>query len=770
MAHWSGHQLTEYLAALAPIQSEAEAITVAVERMIEPLDSEVGVVVVDDDVATFLGVSEEEVAAVRDAGRTRASAIELAGLGELHLLTATLDREVEGVVIVARTCEPFEAEERQMLAGMARVLGLTVRRLRTLATERELRARFEEQAEQRLRLVQTLQVRESLLSTLLEIQRAISNRVPLQEVLDTITSGAAGLLNARHITLGRRNPVDSDSHIELSRFELDGGLDRDWDLHGAVLAALSADEAATLTSPCGDEVAIAVPVHVSGGIDGYLLAAVPAGEDKLDEQRNLLLAFAQQVSLALADARAVVAMHAAFHDALTGLPNRSLFLERLELELARSQTSGQDVSVLFIDLDGFKAVNDSLGHAAGDELLEAVGQRLRECVRSTSVVARLGGDEFAVLLEDIDENQAQQIAARIIKSLERPVTLGTRDVCVSASVGVTSTRSAPGDAAQVLSNADVAMYRAKKQGRGRLVRFAPEMHAEVSRDLRLRSDLQGALARGEMWVQYQPIVELDTGIPTALEALMRWTHPEAGTVPPDLFVALAEESGAVLELGSWVLREAVRQLAGWRRLVPTLGVNVNVSPFQLQHAEFVDDAKDALASVEVPPAAVTLEITESLLVADRVAMAPTLHKLSELGFRIAIDDFGTGYSSLSHLRQLRVHQLKIDRSFVGDLGESDEGEAVFDLVLQLAHTLGLETVAEGVEGTRQLAALQRLGCRLAQGYHFARPLSVDAVPQFLLEHCPPRARVSRPDDAARAAAARRKRARGAGTSAVAAGS
>jgi diguanylate cyclase (GGDEF)-like protein len=729
--HWSGHQLTEYLAALGPLQSETDAVAIALERMIEPLDSEVGIVVVDDQVVSCLGVEPDEVAAVCTAGSARACEIALPGLGDLHLLSAQLGREVAGMAIVARTCGAFEAEERQMLEGMARVLGLTVQRLRTLANERELRARFEEQAAHRLRLVQTLQVRESLLSALLEIQRAISNRVPLQEVLDTITSGAAGLLNAREVALGRRDPTDPDNHVQLSRFVHEERLGCDWDLSDTVRAALSADDAATLDSPRGDEVAIAVPVHVSGDIDGYLLAAVPAGEHSLDEQRNLLVAFAQQVTLALADARAVEAMHAAFHDSLTGLPNRAQFLERLELELPRSQASSRDLSVLFIDLDGFKAVNDTLGHAAGDELLSVIGGRLRECVRSSSLVSRLGGDEFAVMLDDVDEQLAHQIAYRIIGALERPVVLGGRNVCVSASVGITSTRSTPGDATQVLGNADVAMYRAKKQGRGRIVRFEPQMHEQVARDLQLRSDLQGALSRGELWVQYQPIIELETGLPVALEALMRWTHPQEGAIAPDLFIALAEETGVVLELGAWVLREAVRQLVGWRRLVPSLGINVNVSPFQLQQGGFVEEVRATLADFALPPAAVTLEITESVLVADRGALAPTLRQLCGLGVRIAIDDFGIGHSSLSHLRQLPVHQLKIDRSFVNDLAQSDEAEAVFDLVLQLSNKLALEAVAEGVEDSHQLEVLQTMGCNLAQGYHFARPLSEEMIPQFL---------------------------------------
>lgn len=262
--------------------------------------------------------------------------------------------------------------------------------------------------------------------------------------------------------------------------------------------------------------------------------------------------------------------------------------------------------------------------------------------------------------------------------------------------GVTSTGSARGDATQVLGNADVAMYRAKKQGRGRIVRFKPHMHAEVARDLQLRSDLQGALSRGELWVRYQPIVDLEAGLPVAMEALMRWTHPEQGSIGPDLFIGLAEETGIVLELGAWVLRQAARRLVEWRRLVPSLNVTLNVSPLQLQHGGLVDEVRGTLAEFALPPAALTLEITESVLVADRATMAPTLKELSALGLHIAIDDFGIGHSFLAQLRQLRVHQLKIDRSCVNDLAESREAEAVFNLVLQLAQKLALDAVAEGV--------------------------------------------------------------------------
>jgi diguanylate cyclase (GGDEF)-like protein len=455
--HWSTHQLTEYLAAVGAPESEPDAVMVGVERMIESLDSEVGVVLLDGEVACLLGVGADDLALLQGALAQRAAEVELPLLGRLHLLSSSLGREVAGQVIVARECAPFDAEERQMLEGMARVLGLTVRGLRTLAAEREL--------------VWTLQQRELLLETMLEIQRAISSRVPLQEVLDRITHGAAALLGATQVGLGRPEP---QGFAEVSRFESPDS--EAWDLGPAVAAAVDADEAAIVEHDGGNEVAIAVPVHVSGGIDCCLVAAVPSQAATLDEQRNLLVAFAQQVSLALADARAVEAMYAASHDALTGLANRALFAERLELELGRSEQGGDErVSVLFIDLDGFKGVNDSLGHAAGDELLIGVAGRLQGCVRSSSIVARLGGDEFAVLLDDLGEPGARQVAERIASSLEAPFAIGAREMRISASVGVAARRGETRHAAELIADADVAMYSAKKSGGGRVACFEPSM-------------------------------------------------------------------------------------------------------------------------------------------------------------------------------------------------------------------------------------------------------------------------------------------------------
>jgi diguanylate cyclase (GGDEF)-like protein len=385
---------------------------------------------------------------------------------------------------------------------------------------------------------------------------------------------------------------------------------------------------------------IAAPVHVSGQNAGSLVARSPGGGHG-GEQRELLAAFAQQVSMALTDTRTVEAMREAYHDSLTGLPNRALFLDRLKHAQEVAGRRGEDLTVLFIDLDRFKSVNDSLGHRAGDDLLAAVAERLRGCLRSSDTAARLGGDEFAVLLEGAGVEDGVRVAQGIIAAVSDPFRVAGRDIFIGASIGIAPDRSRDADAGELLSNADVAMYRAKRAGSGRTAVFEPHMHDEVVNHLNLASHLQRALSFDEMSLQYQPLVRLDSGAPVGVEALLRWTHPHRGSVPPATFIPIAEETDVILELGRWVLWNSARQVTEWRLLIPGLTLNVNISPRQVMDARFVLDIQDALDGTGLPADALTLELTETLLLVDPEAAWARLiearHRGSAVGGRL-----GTG--------------------------------------------------------------------------------------------------------------------------------
>ena len=414
----------------------------------------------------------------------------------------------------------------------------------------------------------------------------------------------------------------------------------------------------------------------------------------------------------------------AAHDPLTGLPNRRRFVERLDGALGRVNRG--PLAVLFVDLDDFKTVNDSLGHAAGDALLVAVAGRLQNVLRADDLAARLGGDEFGIILDGQDPQAAERVADRLLAALDVPVEIEGRDLLPRASIGIVDGSASNSTAARLLSDADIAMYQAKRAGKGRARRYEPGSRSLVQDRLELESDLRQALARNELQVTYQPIVEVVTGRPVSVEALVRWAHPKRGLLLPTTFIPLAEETGLIIEIGSWVVRESCRQVAAWRAgITPALGLSVNVAPRQLAQPDFVAIVESAAHAAGLPLDALMLEVTESGLLDEASTALESLHRLRDVGARVAIDDFGTGYSSLSYLSRLPADVLKIDRAFVAELdGDIDRG--VPAVVLRLGETLGLVTIAEGVERPDQLDALRRLGCRLAQGYLFAEPLTAEA--------------------------------------------
>jgi len=423
----------------------------------------------------------------------------------------------------------------------------------------------------------------------------------------------------------------------------------------------------------------------------------------------------------------------AFHDSLTGLANRALFADRLEHALSRTRRFGQPVAVLFIDLDDFKTVNDSLGHGEGDLLLVAVAERLQTPLRAVDTIARMGGDEFAVLLEDPgDAGAPVEVAQRLLAALEAPFERGGKELFVQASVGIAVSTSKSRTPGELLRDADVSMYTAKSNGKNRVEVFKPSMHAAALARLALKGDLERALERKEFSLLYQPIIHLKSGQVTGVEALLRWHHPRRGVVGPTEFIPVAEETGLIIPLGRWVLNEACLQATAWDRETPTpLRMSVNVSGRQIHQPGFTDEVARILAATGLDPARLTLELTESVLMQDVEVTTATLGELKRLGVRLAIDDFGTGYSSLSYLRRFPIDQLKIDRSFVATVNVGPDQSALVRSILKLGDTLHLETVAEGIEEADQLAELQGLGADLGQGFHFAKPLTSEAISTLL---------------------------------------
>ena len=730
--HWSTHQLTEYFAAVSAAPTEETAVRVAVERAVEALDAEVGAALLDGraELDGLIGLAAPLPVSLVDPLVAGATTVALPGLGTAHAILTRLGSGVEGAMVVARVYEAFSAEERQMVRGMAQVLGLVLRNVRALAVERSLREEREREAAHRLELLEAVRAQQALLETLLAIQRAISQRGPLQQVLDKITEGASGLLGGAGIALVLSDTADPDNLILASTAS--------WPAP-ATAAALSAARASmTAAGPVCDagtgadgECLHAAPVHVSGEISGSLVAIRAGRGDAGDERAHLLSAFAQQISMALTDARTVAAVREAFRDPLTGLANRALFLERLERVL--NEPGAGAVATLFIDLDRFKSVNDSLGHRAGDDLLTAVAGRIGGCLRHNDLAARLGGDEFAVLCEEISVDEALALAGRIAQRVAEPFEIAGRTVYVGASVGVASGAGGHTDAAELLSNADVAMYRAKKTVTGQVVLFEPDMHADVVRALDLQVDLKNALARGEFRLDYQPVVRLGDGLVQGAEALIRWRHPVRGTVGPEEFIPVAEQIGLIGEIGRWVLRAAVEELADLRRSSPDLTMSVNVSPYEVAESGFAEHVLAELAGAGLPGRALTIELTEGALLSEGAVARRHLRNLRKAGVRIAIDDFGTGYSSLSYLGRFPVDQLKIDRSFVANMRKSGKDRAVVSAVIDLGRALQLQVVAEGIEDAAQLRELARMGCHLGQGYHLYRPMDSDACRAVLLD-------------------------------------
>jgi diguanylate cyclase (GGDEF)-like protein len=425
--------------------------------------------------------------------------------------------------------------------------------------------------------------------------------------------------------------------------------------------------------------------------------------------------------------------HQSLHDALTGLPNRSLVIDRAERMLARARRSETTAAALYVDIDGFKQINDTFGHAAGDELLHVVATRLAEVVREADTVGRLGDDEFVLLLEDTTLDAGPELVAeRACEVLAQPIALthaGGRKLAITASVGIALGQQCTAD--ELLRDADLALYEAKGAGKNRAVLFESSMQTAAQDRLTLEMDLKDALEEDQLFLLYQPTFDLESETITGIEALIRWRHPTRGVVPPLSFIPLAEATGLIVQVGRWVLRTACQQAVAWREEGIKLGLSVNVSGRQLDETDFVADVARIVGDAGIDPGTLTLEITETALMRDSDAAARQLRQLKRLGLRIAIDDFGTGYSSLAYLRKFPVDALKIDRSFIAGIASSGDSKVLIHTLVQLGKTLGLETVGEGIEQRAQLRHLQREQCDSGQGFLFARPLEPEAIPALL---------------------------------------
>ena len=475
--------------------------------------------------------------------------------------------------------------------------------------------------------------------------------------------------------------------------------------------------------------------------DGTYRWVLTRGLAVRDDQGKVVRMAGSQSDITQRKAAEYRLQHDAFHDSLTGLPNRALLLDRLGQAVARTKRRPDSrFGVLFLDIDGFKHVNDSLGHQTGDQLLIAISRRLESCMREADTVARVGGDEFIGLIDDVESAEViLGLAERILESLRAPFPLDGYEVVVTASIGVALGGVSDYTAEEIVRNADIAMYRAKSRGKSGFVVFDEAMHARAVSRLRMESDLRQATKNRQFRLHYQPIVSLQSGKVRSFEALLRWYHPHRGLVCPDDFIALAEETKLILPMGLWVIRTAAEQLRKWQRqftMSPPLSISVNLSCRQFLQPDLVYQVERALLETGLDPRCLNMEITESAIMEQVESAASSLAKLKSLGIKLSMDDFGKGYSSLSYLHQFPFDTLKIDRSFIAGIGKSGENTEIVRTIIALANGLGLDVVAEGVETKSQLFQLKDLGCHFGQGYFFSRPLSAEAAGALLRD--PPR--------------------------------
>jgi diguanylate cyclase (GGDEF)-like protein len=752
---WSTQQLAEFLVAVAASSDPPSAMLCAMQWAAEVLEAEVAAVVTADAVVHMIGFPRDQVpvAALLAAGQEPTHLLRLPRVGELRSTSVPVD-EIGGHLVVARSGgEGFKAEETGLLRAMGRSLSMTLRTLRMLEEERSLRAESEVRTQENVQLLLLLQQRQTVLEQLSKIQVSISQRAPLPEVLDAVVEGAHALLGDEVVGL---RLVDNDdprymnivssvgvSHTVLAatlRSLVSEGAGGRAIVENRVVALDDYQHAdGTIEEFVGARLqsALAAPIHENGvPVGSITVATYRPGRQYSESDRETLVALAHNASIALNDAKAVDQMrHLAYHDALTGLPNRLLFFEHLARAVANASRCGSSLAVLYLDIDRFKLVNDSLGHTVGDRLLEAVAKRLRASLRDADLAARLGGDEFAVLAENTSPAGAEVLAEAICDTLRDPFEVSGHDLAVTASIGVVVDVAGATGADALLRNADLAMYRAKLEGFGKHMLYESDMHAVVSDRAHLEGRLRRAVQLEEFEVHYQPIVWLATGEAVGVEALVRWQRDDGVWVPPAEFIPVAEDMGLIMPIGRMVMHTSMRDVREWQQAHPnaaTLHLSINLSARQLYQPDVVAQVIEALDATGFDAANLTLEITETALMHDTTTTSSRLRELRALGARIALDDFGTGYSSLSHLRNFPIDVLKVDKSFVDDIGSGSEKANLARGIIELGRTMNLDIVAEGIEDPRQVVELVRLHCAMGQGYHFARPLPAAELSRYLL--------------------------------------
>jgi diguanylate cyclase (GGDEF)-like protein len=724
---WAAQRLAEFLSSTSRAADEAGAVRSGLECAAAAFDADLALVLGAGRIVAAIGEGADELEA------------ESVGALQPCLAVPIEDERLSSLVVVRGSGHEFNEEERNLARGMARALGLSVRLLRVVEAEQRLRALSERQRAENDELLASLEERRRLVERLSKIQGSIVRRRDLSEVLDAIVAGALDLLGDDTVALRLIDPDDPkqlimvasagvDSELVRAQYRTPVGL-------GAGGRAVSERELVLVEDYQGDDralaafagdgirAALAAPVREGGEIVGSLVVATHReGRHYSEAERDMLLAFAEHASLALTDARTVGdAIHQAFHDTLTELPNRLLLMDRLEHALARAARARTSVAVLFIDLDTFKNVNDSLGHGAGDVVLREAAKRLLSCVRNADTAARFGGDEFVVLIEDVDEHRVARVANRILEAMNDPFEIDGRHVVIGASIGIAVGSD---EADDLLRNADLALYRAKSKGKGQKQVYEPEMHVAVVQRLELEESLSKALRHSEMVLHYQPIVDLRTQRMAGVEALVRWEHPGRGLLLPGEFIPVAEDSRLMVPLGRWVLERACVQAAEWRErheIGDLLTLSVNLSSTQFADASLIDKVSGALASSGLPPERLVLELTETAFLHDPEAVGELMARLKRLGVRLAVDDFGTGNASLRHLARLPIDVIKVDRSFVDRIGIDRRQTAITASIISLGESLGMAVVAEGIESEDQVAQLLALGCDLGQGFHLARP-------------------------------------------------
>ena len=732
---WTTQQLGEFLSVVSSFTDEVDAMRSSVERAAEAIDAEVAALVDDGRLLASIGFPAGEAPAdelVR-ASRDARFECELGTLGNCTGMCSAVG-EADGALLVARVGRNgFTQEEADLLRGMGRVLALALRSIRLIGELRE---------------------RQVLLERLTLLQRSIASRAELDDVLEAIVIGASELLGDELVDLSLIDPEEpSVLEVAASVGYPPEALEQ---FHRTPLGVGIAGHAVKERRPIvvedygsdprrlpetavdGLRAIISAPVYQRGELVGALsLGTRRPGRRYSEIERDAVLAFAEHAGLALNDAKAAEeTAHQAFHDPLTGLANRALFVDRLVQARTRASAAGDSVGVLFADLDGFKTVNDSLGHSAGDQLLIIAGQRFASVVGPTDTVARFGGDEFAILVEDVRQPiDVARMARRALETLERVIEIDGREVFITASIGIAVGLEKTED---LLRNADLAMYEAKGRGKGRFELFQSHMHEAMAQRLELELDMKRAADRDEFVLHFQPIAELETATVVAVEALIRWMHPAQGTILPDRFIPIAEESGQIHQLGRWVLWEACRRLVEWEGEHGKLALAVNISSAQLRQASLVREVTEVLEETGLAPERLTLEITESVLMEVSSSSTERLEALKALGVQLAVDDFGTGYSSLQYLRRFPIDWLKIAKPFVDGIDRSDSQARLGRAIVDLAHSLEIEVIAEGIESGRQAGMLHRLGCPLGQGFYYSPPLPAEEVSTHLASRATPR--------------------------------